>query len=585
MLKVWYNSLFIIRNDVKNHDVIKFRCVQKLINAITRTRRSGFGQTTWKEPIHLQQHQLHTHEIMTIYSYNLYCDNRQNNPLFINNNQCVLMPKTEHCRPCQRRKRNVRHTMDKMAQRSLFHSNTQWFSDFTSGYQLPPCQRWFSTQEPTPPINTDVANSELPVLENEIDHSSTAGNNENRNEIFKKLIYDDILHNEALQFVTKQQNDDEWKRNALIQLFDAIIFHHRSLVDQYNSSFPTMMTLSSFTTTVASTINSTTTTLTSDQVNLLQQIIQYAEMANNIIEILEPFLGARNAWLDLPTANYNNDDDMISSSTLVEDEEDPVDDHLVATGDNHDSISLDETIPFDDTTSSTTQSSPKKRRRNIVDIEMTDRCNEVLQAWTQTVRAGFKGNVSRSLVRAIPQRAQFLLSRMEITVEDENYEGHLMPPSLISYNSVLETWAYSREHLRGASAQQIFDKLLSKKIGTAYYNIRPDGNSFRTIIWAWALSRERRAAYIATGHLIKMLRRLEVGFDDNGLYDGVPIEPNIEDYNIVAQAWIRSEYANIFFLRVFLRNILFMTKTYNFPLYLLYHQTGKKIHQVKHNQW
>jgi hypothetical protein len=82
---------------------------------------------------------------------------------------------------------------------------------------------------------------------------------------------------------------------------------------------------------------------------------------------------------------------------------------------------------------------------------------------------------------------------------------------------------------------------MSNMIGTAYGDIRPDGESHRLIIWAWALSRERRAAFIATGHLIKMLRRLEVGFDDDALYEGAAIEPSIDDYNIVAQAWIRSE--------------------------------------------
>ena len=82
---------------------------------------------------------------------------------------------------------------------------------------------------------------------------------------------------------------------------------------------------------------------------------------------------------------------------------------------------------------------------------------------------------------------------------------------------------------------------MSKKSGTATSNIRPDGESYRYIIWAWALSRERRAAFIATGHLIKMLSRLDLGFDDDALYEGVAIEPTIDDYNIVAKAWIRSE--------------------------------------------
>ena len=175
-------------------------------------------------------------------------------------------------------------------------------------------------------------------------------------------------------------------------------------------------------------------------------------------------------------------------------------------------------------------------------MDLTTRCNDVLTAWAITVHAGYRGNVPRSYLRSIPQRAQFLLSRMERTVmDDEDYNGLLVPPSLLSYNSVLQAWAYSYEHLRAASAQNIFDKLMSKKVGTAYGNIRPDGESYRYIVWAWALSRERRAAFIATGHLIKMLRRLELGFDDDALYEGAAIEPSLDDYNIVARAWIRSE--------------------------------------------
>ena len=188
-----------------------------------------------------------------------------------------------------------------------------------------------------------------------------------------------------------------------------------------------------------------------------------------------------------------------------------------------------------------TRSKKQRKKLKEIDLDLTTRCNDVLTAWALTVQAGRRGNVTRSYIRAIPQRAQFLLSRMELTVEDEAYDGMLVPPSLLSYNSVLQTWAVSCEHLRAASAQHIFDKLMSKISGTAYWNIQPDGESYRYIIWAWALSRERRAAFIATGHLIKMLRRLELGFDDDAMYEGVAIEPSIDDYNIVAHAWIRSE--------------------------------------------
>ena len=370
-------------------------------------------------------------------------------------------------------------------------------------------------------------------------------NIEKQHETFQKLLYDDAAYHEAFQLLTtlssaEEQPDDDWKRDACVQLFDAVIVRHRDLVNTYNRGFPTM----------AKTSNtlSKKSLISSEQLETLQQMVQMAEIANNCIEIIEPYLGARNA-LFIDRSVVSSSVDEVDDPVNADDENTKFDDNIYEI-DNDKGIKksrrMDE--PLNDVAESgksnlTTSTSARKGRKKLreIDLDLTARCNDVLAAWAQTVEAGHRGNAVRSYLRAIPQRAQFLLSRMELTVEDETYRGMSVPPSLLSYNHVLQAWAYSCEHLRAASAQRIFDKLNSKKHGTACANIEPDGETYRHIIWAWALSRERRAAYIATGHLIKILRRLELRYDDNTLYDDVAIEPSMDDYHIVAQAWIRSE--------------------------------------------
>ena len=476
--------------------------------------------------------------------------------------------------------------------------STRSFRNHQQPHNSSRCNRYFTT---VPPISssavtvipTDVDDTKVALTitnddnkaENDDDVSITNGDEMNTNhqshqsETFQKLLYDDAAYFEAYQFLTSSkpaatttsassteenqqhhQQPEDWKHNAYGQLFDAVIVQHGKLLDTYNQGFPTMMkssmySSSSTATTSTTTSKSTTHTITPEQVHTLQQMIQMAEIANDCIERMEPYLGARNTLMMDRIVVFNNVDD---DDNQVRNHENDISANAEMDVSLHGDIEHDSrnetnrpkdgvfnagqsttaTLPRSHLTSTTKQ----RKKRKEIDLVLTTRCNDVLTAWAQTVYAGHRGHVTRSYLRAIPQRAQFLLSRMELTIEDhDNDQAWLVPPSLLSYNSVLQTWAYSGEHLRAASAQQIFDKLLSNKLGTAYGNIRPDGESYRHIIWAWALSRERRAAFIATGHLIKMLRRLELGFDDDALYEGVAIEPSIDDYNIVARAWIRSE--------------------------------------------
>lgn len=154
------------------------------------------------------------------------------------------------------------------------------------------------------------------------------------------------------------------------------------------------------------------------------------------------------------------------------------------------------------------------------DAELSQRCDAVLEAWATLSRAGH--GQSLRLLRGVPQRAQFLLERMQASFASTDETAAVARPSVESYNSVLEAWAWSDEHLRGAMAERIFDQVP-----------RPNAHSYRAIILAWCQSRDRRAAFTATGHLMKMLRKLEKGDED--------MEPELEDYQMVLRAWTKAE--------------------------------------------
>jgi hypothetical protein len=357
------------------------------------------------------------------------------------------------------------------------------------------------------------------------------------------------LYREAMEFLIELSPQSPgiraWKIQAYYRLFHATLLHHRSLVDTYNNSFRGTVT------------NTEPVLAEPTQLHVLQEMVQYAEMAHNILERIEPFLGARNVWLDntVSDVSSSNEANEFQGKLLIGAE---------ASEENNrvSKISLDVTLDpvatlsdgstgphdnFDFAAIPVTSVKPVEIVKGEVDTDLLRCCNDVLQAWALTVRAGYKGRASRTYIRAIPQRAHFLLSRMEISMDDTSSHPtfqNLLPPSLADYNAVLDAWAYSREHLRGATAQRIFDKLASRKKKKPDA-IRPDGISCRLVLWAWALSRETRAAFTATGHLIKMLKRLESSFDKDEKdeeFEGAAIEPNIEDYHIVLKAWTRSEY-------------------------------------------
>lgn len=134
----------------------------------------------------------------------------------------------------------------------------------------------------------------------------------------------------------------------------------------------------------------------------------------------------------------------------------------------------------------------------------------VLLAWTKIPH-----------VRGVPQRAQRILEVLEKEAEQA--------VTTESYNHVLYTWAHSREHMRGTMAQALFHKLTDnsavKKLAKA------NGDSYRTMIYAWVHSGETKAAFRATGHLMKLLHLLEESEGD------VDLQPHVEDYYLIFDAW------------------------------------------------
>jgi hypothetical protein len=134
----------------------------------------------------------------------------------------------------------------------------------------------------------------------------------------------------------------------------------------------------------------------------------------------------------------------------------------------------------------------------------------ILKAWTTACEAAHEAGLTKSdFVRGIPQRTQHIL----------NLQTN---PSVESYNQVIKAWAYSGEHLRGTMAEQIFQTIDD-----------PNGESFKLIIRTWCWSKERRCAFIATGHFMVMMRLLESGRPD--------MELSMDDYHILFHAWTRAE--------------------------------------------
>ena len=260
---------------------------------------------------------------------------------------------------------------------------------------------------------------------------------------------------------------------------------------------------------------------------LRAQIFEAAQKAHDSLEQTIPFL-SRSAM-----AMYAGR--MASEKSKNRTEEFDVDDPSM--------IVLGSSASLPPSLSSSKQKQQSKQSPQV----MLHKCNSVLAAWAKA------SQVSTTRL-GIPQRATYLLQRMEASHHYPSgggggVAGTGVQATTKSYNSVLEAWAWSCEHLRATMAEQIFQTMLrqSKKASKrrrssgggdseASTNIswaRPNGESYRWIIQAWCHSRQRKSAFTATGHLMRYLRRLEKGFED--------IEPTLDTYHMVLKAWKTAE--------------------------------------------
>ena len=146
-------------------------------------------------------------------------------------------------------------------------------------------------------------------------------------------------------------------------------------------------------------------------------------------------------------------------------------------------------------------------------MPMQHHYDAALCAWLNVTRAMLQAKIP---VRGIPQRAQRILEEMEEQAD--------VTPSIDNYNSVIEIWGNSLEHLRASMAEKLFDKLTN--------HTKPTNETYLNLIRAWCRSKQDQAAFNAMGHLMKMHRKKGQG--KNG------VEIAMDDYHTILEAWTRA---------------------------------------------
>jgi hypothetical protein len=356
-----------------------------------------------------------------------------------------------------------------------------------------------------------------------------------------------ITDNYTIGDADDEEEEEEDKNNLTnrrIQLLDVWIDYQKRLIRR-------QLDLTTTTTTAKTTIGT--------QENNAEFITRAAEQAHNLLETIEPFLGARSVWLH-PSLHHhrhpdklNDDDRSLSATTAL----------------------LEDAVTTSRTSWTTMNATARMASSASADAAATvlkNKCEEVLTAWARAMRVAH----AHRFIRGIPQRAQFLLERMEASCEHANNinkaeDRHrhrkqqqqqeqqpldhvsvsfMVPPTIYSYNRVLETWAFSREHLRGMAAERVFQKLVAT-------NQSLPAESYQLVMTAWALSNDARFAYRSSGFLMKMMRIREAQLRRN---DSSPIiiggkdianvdihgdeldwEPTLDHYRMVFKAWSHSE--------------------------------------------
>jgi len=145
--------------------------------------------------------------------------------------------------------------------------------------------------------------------------------------------------------------------------------------------------------------------------------------------------------------------------------------------------------------------------------------DDVLGAWLQVTRTMLELDTP---LRGIPQRAQRILEQMH---EQAKTDPDIQP-YIHHYNVVLETWGNSPEHLRATMAENLFQRL------SVIPGLEPDNETYLTLIRAWCRSKQDRAAFTATGHLMKMHRMMGQGVEG--------VELTLKDYKTILEAWTKA---------------------------------------------
>ena len=140
----------------------------------------------------------------------------------------------------------------------------------------------------------------------------------------------------------------------------------------------------------------------------------------------------------------------------------------------------------------------------------------VLNAWLNVTRTMLELDTP---LRGIPQRSQRILELMRQQASTDP----TIQPTIHHYNAVLETWGNSPEHLRATMAENLFQQVRQQT------SVKPDNETYLIMIRAWCRSKQDRAAFNATGHLMKMHRLMFQGVEG--------VELTMKDYKTILEAW------------------------------------------------
>jgi hypothetical protein len=157
---------------------------------------------------------------------------------------------------------------------------------------------------------------------------------------------------------------------------------------------------------------------------------------------------------------------------------------------------------------------------------LTRQCGDVLQAYAAGMRAAHA--VPMRWTRGFPQRAHNLLKRMHAVSRSTDVPEDRVKVTIAHIHAVLTTYAYSREHWRAGTAQELFDN-----VSTLFGNILPNSESYRIMITAWILSNETKRAFNATKLLMDMVQHLQEG--------NASMEPTLTMCQDILKLWITAE--------------------------------------------